>query len=281
MNKLKAALAISTKFVDQHLPAILTGLAVVGLGGAVASAIKETPKAENALTNAKLDKAEAIEREAEDEQALDIYRDDEGHLLLSKIKLTPWEYVKTLFPIYWPTALITLSTGACIILSNRESAKRNAALLTALGMSEKSLKEYQEKVKELFGEKKEQQVRKEISKDRAMDAIEEDIIQTPNGTYLCCEPLTETYFRSSIVAVQQAVIRFNQKLMTEGVQSVADLCYELDIPLLDSWVADHLVWEYDANKKQMLEVTFDYGGNVRTHEPCLVLDYNIRPEWDR
>lgn len=282
MSKLKTVLEVGGKFIDKHLPEILTGIAIVGLGGAVGSAIKSAPKAVKAVENAKIDKIADIERDAEgDPTALDIYRDEQGELLLEKIKLTPWEYVKTLFPIYWPTALMTACSGTCMVMATSTGIKRSAALLTALGMSEKNIKEYQEKAKELFGEKKEAQIRKEISKDKAMDVVEDKIYQTANGSYLCCEPLTGTYFRSSQVAVQQAVINFNRKLMDEGVMSLADLCHELEIPLPDEWLAEHLVWIYEGKKGQLLDITFDYGGNVRTNEPCLVIDYNVKPVWDR
>jgi len=280
MGKLKTALEVGGKFLDKHLPEVLTGIAIVGLGGAVGSAIKSAPKAVKAVENAKIDKITLLERDAEDSMALDIYRNDEGEPLLDKISLTPWEYVKTLFPIYWPTALMTACSGTCMVLATRTGIKRSAALITALGMSEKNLKEYQEKAKELFGEKKEMQLRKEIAKDRAMDAPDEDqIIQTTHGSVLFCIKDTGTYFRSSVEAVQRGMINFNAELQREGIRSVADLLScDLDISIVDSWAFEHLVWTYD-DKSDLLDYTFIPATYYRTKEPCHVIEFGSRPKW--
>jgi hypothetical protein len=52
-----------------------------------------------------------------------------------------------------------------IIMGNRISAKRIAALTAAYGLSETALGVYREKVKEIIGEAKEKQVNEETKKE--------------------------------------------------------------------------------------------------------------------
>lgn len=281
MNKLKLAWDVSKKFVNQHLPSILTGVAVMGLGMSVGSAVKDTMKLPDKLDAAKIDKAEEISNKAGDKTALDVYRNEEGHVDLTKIKLSFWEYLELLTPIYWRTALCTVGTGACIIFADRVNAKRIAALTALVGTSERTLREYQGKVKELFGEKKETDIRRELAKDWAMDAPDEsDITLTKNGTYLIYEPISKQYFRSSQIAVGQAVIQFNKELQCDQTASLNDWLNLLDIEEMDPYVGDHLIWDA-TTPNDLLDITFDYGGNSRTGEPCLVIDYRTRPTWMR
>ena len=151
--------AVSKGVVD-NLPTILTIAAELGLIGSVVSAAIDSPKAIAKIQEAKMEKAEKIERESELDESLDIYRNEDGVLSLSKIKLTPWEYVTVLTPIYWKTGVCVLLTGTCIFFSNHINKHRLALLLAALKLKDKEFKEYEEKVKELFGEKKAKEVKK-------------------------------------------------------------------------------------------------------------------------
>lgn len=283
MGKLRLAWNAISKFTSKNLPTILSAAALIGLGTSVGMAIKDTPKAVEAVNEAKMDKAEEIERNTTDDSVLDIYRNEDGELDLKKIKLTPWEGFKVLAPIYWRTALSTLCTAAFIVSADRIHNKRYLGAIAALKLSEKRFDEYKNKAKEVFG-KKEEEVHKELAKDYIMDSPDEDnIYQTQKGSYLCYESISRTYFRSSIEAVKIALVNFNRRLLAEGVASVADLLYELDIEIKDSYVLDSLVWEYEAawgKGSSMLEAEFEYASHPRTGEPCLVISYDRNPTWE-
>ena len=60
--KLKTAWKVCSKFVERNLTTILSITAVVGLVGSVATAIIDTPKARDKIIEAKLNKAEELER---------------------------------------------------------------------------------------------------------------------------------------------------------------------------------------------------------------------------
>ena len=73
---------------------------------------------------------------------------------LNKDKLTLQEVVKETWKLYLPVVLSTAISVPCIIAGNRVSNKRNMALAAAYTISETALQEYQDKTKEVLGEKK-------------------------------------------------------------------------------------------------------------------------------
>lgn len=272
MNKLKLFWKSTVKFVDKNLPTILSGLALVGLGGTVASAIHDTPKAQDAIIEAKKEKLKK-------EDAVQELNDDGSEELvmydISGVKLTPWEYFKVLAPIYWPTAICTTATGFCIVMSNRVSKRRYAAVLAALSMQEKNIKEYQEKVKELFGEKKEEKVRHEIAKDHAMDIPEELASRYVVGqSYPCLLEIAGLPWISNRTAIEHAFNEWNRKGLKDGEAYLDDLIYELGIPVKDAWLYSHTSW--DLSGGELIEPVIDSGETI-DGVPCLTVRMNRTP----
>lgn len=267
-------------FIDHNLPTILTGASVVGLLTSVGSAIKEAPKAETAILDAKVKKYESMT--LENDRVFvpshgDPYRLTGYHDELEEIRLTPMEAIKVLAPIYWPCALSTAATATCIIMSNRVSAKRYAAVLTALGLSERHSREYAEKVKELFGEKKEKLVNQEIAKDHAL-ACPEDL---ENGyivgqMYPCCLEIAGLYWISTRQAIENAFNRWNQKGLKEGGDLyLDDLIFELGIDVKDSWLYSHTKWDIMGGK--LVEPVIE-GGETFNGVPCLSVRLSRHPD---
>lgn len=277
--KLKVLWKVFSKGVVDNLPTILSVVAVGGLVGSVATAIIDTPKAVEKIEEAKMEKAEKIEREAETDEEIDIYRDETGHLSLAKIKLSPWEYVTVLAPIYWKTGACVLLTGTCILMSNHVSNKRIAMLLAALKLKDKDLKEYENKIKEMFGEKKAEEVKQGLVNDKVMNLTNDEVIQcTRRGTYLCYDKYSQTWFRSTIDAVKSAVLNINDLLQAKTEVSVTDWCCELDIELFDTWLTDRIYWKYHPNKNDRLELSPRYASHPVTGEPCIFIELNRDPD---
>lgn len=279
---LKDLFRLTKNFVIDNLPTILSWVAVGGLAGSVATAVIDTPKAVKAIEEAKVSKLKQIDNNETTvkflksqgvENLTDIF-------VATDLRLTPWEYVKTLTPIYWKTMACCAVTVTCILMAQRVNSKRIAALVAAIGLRSKEVDEYKEKIKELFGEKKAEEITKELNKDRVMNAPidEKGVVYTRHGMYLCYEPLTRTYFRSDINSVKAAALEMGRKMQREGDCSLADWCYMLDIELQDTYIEDRMVWE-GKNPGDIVNVTFDYQGAAMSGEPCLVLGYSENPEW--
>lgn len=195
MNKFKTAWKVALKFVDDNLPTILSGLALVGLGASVVSAAKDGAKAQEAIEDGihrKLFTATDEELETMDAERVDEKPDDYAELgydgmvsvgtadevkdiILYKRKkvLTFWEKFAIYGKVYWKTATLTLLTGASIIASNVVSKKRYLGLAALVASQAKELDTYKDKVKEVLGEKKAEQVEKEIARDKMMECPED------------------------------------------------------------------------------------------------------------
>ena len=121
--------------VKKHSPEILTGIGIAGMITTTVLAVRATPKA-LILIEEKKDELEVNE-------------------------LTPKETVQAAWACYIPTAVIGTVSIACLIGASSVNMRRRAALATAYTLSESALKEYQEKVVETIGEKKEYRKNKE------------------------------------------------------------------------------------------------------------------------
>lgn len=256
MNKFKATMKMVGRFVDDNLPTILSVLALGGLGASVGMAVKETPKAMEALeaethkklftsTDDELEKMNAMRVDEEPENYTKLgfdsmatvgRGDEKTDIVLYNRKnvLTTWDKVKAVAPVYLPCAITTIATGACIIASNVVSKKRYLGLAALVATQAKNFDEYQEKVKELFGEKKEENVKKELAKDKMMscptDISDQYVVGGPKYpmNFLGC------WWIGTKQEVEDAFTAWNRGGMDELMRSgddvqmyLEDLVYEL------------------------------------------------------
>ena len=199
--------------LSKSSPTILTGLGVMGLITTVSMAVKATPKALVILDN------EHTHRRNKDGE---LYAYEE-YDMLETIKLT-WK-------CYIPAAVTGLLTIGCIISANRVNLKRNAALLSLYGLSEAALKEYQKKVIETIGDKKERIVRDEIHKDRITQnpVNDKEVILTGSGDSLCYDALSGRYFKSDIEKIRQGLNKVSRDLMSEHFITLNQVYDELNM----------------------------------------------------
>ena len=127
-------------FVAKNEPEILLGMGISGFIFSTVWGVKATSKAV---------------------RKLDLLREE-----LGRDNLTVKEVVRETWRLYLPVALSLSLSVPCVISSNRVSNRRNAALAAAFSISEKTLYEYQEKTKEVVGNKKEQEIHEAVSADR-------------------------------------------------------------------------------------------------------------------
>lgn len=243
MQNIKVLAKGVRKVAVDNAPVILTAAAVVGVATTTIFAVKATPKA--------LGLIEAAEVEAGE-------------------PLTPPQKIKVSLPTYLPALGMGAATMACIIAASTTASKRNAALLSAFSLSETAFKEYQTKVSETFGEKKEQAVRDEIAKDRVTKNPPSDnsVIFTGNGNVLCYEALTGRYFESSHETLRKAQNDINQQIINENYASQNDF-YRL-IGLESNKFGDEFGWNTDT----MLELQFSTT-MTPDNRPCLSIDYRV------
>ncbi len=237
------------KAVAKNSPAILTGMGIAGMIGAVVWAVKATPKAERLIRES------AGEKEA---------------------ALTRAEKVRAAWKCYIPAAAMVAVSAACVITAQRINTRRGAALALAYSVSETALREYGGKVLETVGEKKERAIRDAVDEDRmSQNPVDNNqIIFTGKGESLCCDALSGRYFRSDIDKINKAVNNLNKQLLDEGFVSLNDFYDELGLEQTD--LGGYLGWNVDD---ELIEPRFS-SHLTPDKEPCLYISYRTVPKYD-
>lgn len=253
--------------VTKHSPEILTAIGIAGMATTVILAVKATPKALSLIEDEKDRKNDELIEKAE-ANGLD-------HCELVN-KLKPVEVVKTTWKCYIPATISGIMSTACIIGASSVNLKRNAALATAYTLSETALKEYQDKVVETLGEKKEQAVRDALAKDKIdkNPVTNREVIITERGKTLCYDVFSGRYFESDIELLKKAENKLNRQMMDEMYVSVNDLYYE--IGLSGTQMGSTYGWNID---KGLIDMRFS-SQLSEDDRPCLVVDYYTPPEYN-
>lgn len=248
---LKRTIKSAGRVLTKYSPGILTGIGITGMIGATFMAVKATPKA--------LYLIESKKEESEVEE------------------LTPVETIKTCWKCYIPATLTTVVSAACLIGASTVSAKRNAALATAYSISEAALREYQEKVVEVVGEKKEKAVRDAVAKNQIeRDPVtkSEVVIIDSNSNTLCYEPLSGRYFKSTIDKIKKAEIKLDRQMIQEMYVSLNDFYWEIGLDGTD--LGDKMGWNLS---KGYMDLSFS-SQLADDGTPCAVIVYGIPPVYD-
>ncbi len=236
--------------ISKHSPEILTGIGIAGMVTTTVMAVRATPKALILIEDKKA------------ENDVD--------------KLTPVETIKATWTCYIPAAITGCLSIFCLIGASSVNARRNAALATAYTLSESALKEYQGKVIETIGEKKEQSVRDAIAKDRIdkNPVSSREVIITEKGNTLCYDAISGRYFKSDIDKLKKAENELNRRMRDEMYISLNEFYYE--IGLNPTSIGDDIGWNIDLG---YIELNFS-SQLTDDGNPCLVIDYKVAPRYE-
>lgn len=265
-NISKALSSIRTS-VAKHSPEILTGIGIAGMIVTTVMAVQATPKALILIDNEK----KRINQQFFDEAKA------EGYEEFARVdRLKPVEIIKTTWICYLPAVITGGVSIACLIGANSVNARRNAALATAYTLSESALKEYQEKVVETIGEKKEQSVRDAIAKDKLEQnpVMSREVIITDKGDTLCFDAVSGRYFKSDIEKLKKAVNELNRQMRDEMYISLNEFYYEIGLSGIG--IGDDLGWNIDNG---YIEPHFS-SQLAEDGKPCLVISYLVGPRYD-
>lgn len=234
----------------KHSPEILTGIGIAGLVVTTVMAVRATPKALILIEDKKKE--------------------------LNEDKLTPIETIKEAWICYVPAVLTGTVSIACLIGANSVNLRRNAALATAYTLSESALKEYQEKVIETIGEKKEQAIQDAVAKDRIEKnpVSTKEVIITEKGDALCLDYPSGRYFKSDREKINKAVNELNRRMRDEMYISLNEFYYEIGLSGIG--IGDELGWNIDQG---YIEPNFSCQ-LAEDGTPCLVISYFVGPRYD-
>ena len=233
----------------KHSPEILTGVGIAGMITTTVMAVRATPKA-----------IQLLDEEKRRQQA---------------DKLEPMDVVKTAWKCYIPAAVTGTVSVACLIGASSVNARRNAALTAAYTISESTLRDYQKKVVETIGEKKEQSIRDSVSKDKMVkNPVREVILTESGGNTICYDVLSGRYFKSDIEKLKKAVNEINRQMLDETYISLNDVYYGIGLDNIK--LGEDIGWNVN---KGFIDLQFS-SQLASDGTPCLVIDYQVQPRAD-
>lgn len=233
----------------EHTPEIMTGIGLAGMILTTVMAVRATPKALKLLSEKKQE--------------------------LGSDSLSTKDTVKTAWKCYIPAVLVGTASAACIVGGSSVNLRRNAALATAYTLSETALSEYQQKVIETIGEKKEEEIHDSIAKDKlaANPLSGIDIYDTGNGKSLCFDPFTGRPFYSDFEFLRQCVNDLNRQMISEYCVSLNDYYNAINLKPIDPKIGDSLGWNTDKGYIELRlssQLTDD-------NRPCMVVGFKYGP----
>lgn len=192
---------------------------------------------------------------------------------IGSVSLSKTDKIKMVWMFFLPPTLTGSATIASIIMANRMSAQKAAALAAAYGLAEGRLSEYKEKVAEKLTPAKEQKIKDELAQERVNKTPGSGQIVIVEGEVLCFDEATGRYFRSTMENIQRAVNATNAEIMHADFVRATYFYEELGLPAT-TWT-DEVGWNTD----QLLELDFS---TVLTDDnrPCIAFDFKTLPKVD-
>lgn len=266
LSPIKESLISFKKAANKHSPEILIGIAGLSFMSTVYYAAKATPKAID------LAYSEALNHHEGDMISGGLSNRDK--ITFINDELDRVTILKTTWKCYIPTVVMGSITIACIAGSHHISSNRNAALVSAYSVAEKTMNDYQSKVIDILGEDAANKVRESLKEDNARIDQDMNIILNScnsSGNDLCFDPISGRYFRSNGEDIRTAMNDYNHALMANGYFDTLNGWYfHLGIPGIS--IGDMLSWDTD----RLLD--FEFKSMVApNNEPCLVINYLTMP----
>lgn len=188
-------------------------------------------------------------------------------------ELTKVHKVILVGPHFIPPVLLGASTITAIIMANRMSAQKAAALAAAYGMSQKHFEEYKTKVSEKLTGPKQNQVEEELAQERVNRTPGHESIVVVEGEVLCFDQPTGRYFRSTMENIKQAVNATNAEILHADHVNATFFYEELELPAT-TWT-DEVGW----NRDQLIEMSYSTVLDPN-NRPCIAIDFKVLPKAD-
>jgi hypothetical protein len=247
--------AHAEKFVSDNASGLLTA---GGAAGTVLTAVL--------TARASFKAAEIIEAETQRRIATELSETPEPAMSTAdKVKLSG--------PHFIPPVVVGGATITSIIMANRLSAQRVAALAAAYSLSENRLKEYQAKVAQKLSGPKNQAVYDEIAQDRVNNnPPNREVIVLDGKTVLCYDLFSGRYFNSTMDAIKRAELSTNAEMYNHEYASLSYFYDELEIP--PTGYSDEVGWNSATTGPVELRFSTVMSPDMK---PCLSVDFVTAP----
>lgn len=258
---------------NAHKPELLTGFGITLMLSAVPLAVVGTVEAVKRINERKKEVADDLRENSENP---DILVDPES------IGLPPVEVVKKTWVCYTPATIAAVLGAFCCIASTKEGLKRTAEAMGMYQLSEAAFAKYKEKVKEVIGDKKEDEVNTRVMKDRMELMTDDDghivnVYDTRDGSTLCFDYQCGRYFYSDIDYMKSQVNNLAAMALKDAQAdykafiTLNDIYRAIGLP--DTGVGESLVWRVSKEGLPALRPT----SILVDDRPCWVLNFERPP----
>lgn len=237
-------------YMTKHSPEILTGIGIGGFLTAIGMTIKIAPRAKAEIEDA--------------EYYADKY--NEPLRKMDRVKI----YAKN----YWPVAVSTGLSTACIVMGNRQQHKRNAALAAAYTISQETLKDYQSAIAESLDEKKATEIREKVAEKTSerVPTNDQEIPYVPAGKSLYLDRWSGRYFVSDRETIREVCNNLSRQMLGDMCVTLNEVYDALDLEGIP--FGNYIGW--DVNKSFVEPV---FGAKLTEKgEPCVVFDFATQPD---
>ena len=182
---------------------------------------------------------------------------------------------KVVAPIMAKPFLLGATTIFFIFYANHKHIKREAALAAAYTLSSKTLEEYEAKVIETIGKKKEQKIRDDINADAvAKNPPPETVVfSNEEGMTVCFDKYSGRYFKADIEAVRKAVNDINDIMIKDGFVALNEFYERLGLTGVKN--GEDIGW--NVNYDDLVDIEFS-STLTDKNVPVLVLDFRVDPK---
>jgi hypothetical protein len=211
--------------------------------------------------------------EVERERLIKLTEDEQGDAERESVKLTKLEKAQVAGIHFVPPIIAGTATIGSIVMANRMSAQKAAALAAAYGLTQNQFEEYKEKVAEKLTGPKKQQVQDELAQERANRTPGSgQFVVVEGGDVLCFDQPTGRYFKSTMEKINRAVNKTNEEII-HGDHAPANFFYQ-ELGLPDTTWGDAVGWNSD-NLVALDISTILSPEDEKT--PCLAIDFKTLP----
>lgn len=250
--------------VVKRSPELMLALGIGTAFAAVITGIAATPKALKRINEVKIEKLET--------EGNDISTEN-----YEMICLQPKETAKAVWKYYIPTAVLFVSSMACLICSHHVSSRRTAALAAAMSVTETAFRQYKDAVVENVAPEVKEKIESAVAAkqiQRATDPRDTQIYISDKDGVTCYDPWSGRYFKSSKEQVKSIVNDLNHEMLCDGFGgsvSLNDFYDKIGLPDTDAGSA--LGWN---TSNGLIEIIFD-AQLAPDGTPCLVVKFDKPP----
>lgn len=249
------------EFISENSTTLLTAGGVVGTVVTAVFAGRAGFKAAEILAEKK---AEIYTAQFDDPDSPDVTWSD--------IQISKTEVARSVAPHFIPPVVAGGLTIASVIMANRMSAQKAAALAAAYGLAEKNLSEYKAKVSEKLTGPKRDAIETEIAQDNVDRTPMNNTIIVSGDEVLCFDKPTGRYFKSTMERIRSAVNATNAEIIHNDYTDASTFYNALGMAPT-SWSED-TGWNVD----RLMDVSIH--AVEKEGRPVLVMDFTVLPKPD-